>query len=228
MHVNTLDKRESIKVFPDSYFKIIFTVCKGKIVNYFMTGLWIEGQDYSLARDTTVYGCRLKILAPEYVLHREIATLLQGLVQLELSYLNLKEFDLSSFELIVKQWERELREIQSHKLVEGKKLRLSQLLYQANGAITASEVSKQIFWTNRQITRYLNKYLGVSLKKYINVQKCYEAYVQIREGRFFPDKNYFDQAHFIKEVKKHTGETPRKLYERQNDRFIQLKNIKRK
>ncbi|RLD21494.1 MAG: hypothetical protein DRI69_03910 [Bacteroidetes bacterium] len=228
MHVNTLDGPESIKVFPDSYFKIIFSVRQGKVVDYFMTGLWIEGQDYTLAQDTTVYGCRFKILAPEYLLNREVGKLLQSLVQLELSYLNLKDLDLSSFSLIVKQWERELRKIRSHKLIEGKKLRLSQLLYQTNGAITASEVSRQIFWTNRQITRYLNKYLGVSLKKYLNVQKCYEAYVQIREGRFFPDKNYFDQAHFIKEVRKHTGETPKKLYERQNDRFIQLKNIKRK
>ena len=96
------------------------------------------------------------------------------------------------------------------------------------GNISASEVSQQIYWTNRQINRYLNKYLGVSLKKYLNVQKCYEAYIQIREGKFYPEGDYFDQAHFIREVKKHTGQTPKALFEKQNDRFIQLKNIKRK
>ena len=85
-----------------------------------------------------------------------------------------------------------------------------------------------MFWTNRQINRYLNKYLGVSLKKYLNIQKCYESYIQIRQSFFSPEKDYFDQAHFIKEIIKHTGETPTTLYKEQNDRFIQLKNIKRK
>jgi AraC-like DNA-binding protein len=96
------------------------------------------------------------------------------------------------------------------------------------GDISAEEVSNQIFWSNRQINRYLNKYLGVSLKKYLNIQKCYAAYIQIREGRFFPEKGYYDQAHFIREIKKHTNQTPKELYQEQNDRFIQLKNIDKK
>ena len=71
--------------------------------------------------------------------------------------------------------------------------------------------------------RYLNKHIGISLKKYLNIQKCYRAYLQIREGQFFPEKGFFDQAHFIREVKKHTGHTPTFLHQGINDQFIQLK-----
>ncbi|MEM9706744.1 MAG: NAD(P)-dependent oxidoreductase, partial [Pseudomonadota bacterium] len=34
------------------------------------------------------------------------------------------------------------------------------------------------------------------------------SYIQIREGRFFPEKFYYDRAHFVREIKKHTGEAP--------------------
>ena len=37
----------------------------------------------------------------------------------------------------------------------------------------------------------------------LNIQKCYDAYLQIRDGKFYPEKGYYDQAHFIREIKKH-------------------------
>ncbi len=228
MHENYSDKAESTTIFPDSYFKLIFIIKEGRITNYFITGLWVEQKEFSIQPNTTVYGCRLKILAPEFLIQNEVASLVNSLQQLDLSFLNIENFDFSRFETIVAEWETELLKIKSQRPIQANKLRLSQLLYKMNGSISATEASEQIYWTNRQINRYLNKYLGVSLKKYLNIQKCYEAYIQIREGKFYPEKDYFDQAHFIKEVKKHTGETPKTLHEQQNDRFIQLKNIKRK
>lgn len=228
MHKNTQDKPELMTISPDSFFKIIFLIKEDKVINYFMTGLWNEQKEFVIPPKTTTYGCRLKALAPEFLINQEVSSILNSLKQLNLSYLNLANFDFSNFEKIVEQWEVELKKIKLDKTIEANKLRLSQLLYQKKGSISVLEVSQQIYWTNRQINRYLNKYLGVSLKKYLNVQKCYEAYIQIREGIFFPKKGYFDQAHFIREVKKHTGETPKSLYLKQNDRFIQLKNIQPK
>ncbi len=227
-HKNLTDKPEQMTIFPDSYFKIVLIVRDQKIISYFMTGLWTDEKPVTVPARATTFGCRFKILAPEFLLNREIASILQKYEQLELQHLNVDTFDLLSFETIVSQWQHELLKRKPSKTISGNKLRLSQLLYKMKGSISATEASEQIYWTNRQINRYLNKYLGVSLKKYLNIQKCYEAYIQIREGKFYPEKDYFDQAHFIKEVKKHTGETPKTLHEKQNDRFIQLKNIKRK
>ena len=227
-HKNLSNQPELMTIFPDSFFKIVFLVKEGKIINYFMTGLWTEQKDFTIPSNAETFGCRLRILAAEFLIQKEISSILDSIEQLPLSYLNLEKFNLSGFEKIVLQWENELRKIKSDRLIPGNKLRLSKILYQMEGSISATEVSNQIFWANRQINRYLNKYIGISLKKYLNIQKCYVAYVDIRNGKLYPEKDFFDQPHFIRQVKKHTGETPKSLYQKKNDRFIQLKNIQRK
>lgn len=228
IHENHSNSAEKITIIPDSYFKIVLTIKKGRVISYFMTGLWVEAKMISIAPKATTIGCRLKLLAPEFLLNREVASILGRYQQLDLSYFNANIFDLSNFESIVGQWQNEFIKIKLKKTIQGNKLRLSQLLDKINGDSTATEVSNQIYWTNRQINRYLNKYLGVSLKKYLNIQKCYQSYLQIREGQFYPENGFFDQSHFIREIKKHTGETPKSLHENQNDRFIQLKRISKK
>ena len=228
MHQNNESKADKITIFPDSYFKIVIIIKEHKIISHFMTGLWLDSKEFVVTPNATVIGCRLKILAPEFLLNQEVASILQGYKQLDLSYLNIDKFDLSNFEVIVSQLEKEFIKIKPIKTIQGNKLRLSQLLDKMNGEISASEVSNQIYWTNRQINRYLNKYLGVSLKRYLNIQKCYYAYLQIKEGKFYPETGFFDQPHFIREIRKHTGETPKSLHEQQNDRFIQLKRISKK
>ena len=228
MHENKSSKPEKTTISPDSFFKIIFVVSDNEIVKYFMTGIWTKPIDFSIAPNSITYGCRLKVLAPEYLINEQVAPILNSLKVLDLSYLNIACFDLSSFDLIVSQWEEVLLNVRPQKVIPENKIRFSQLLYKVNGNISATEVADQIYWSNRQINRYLNKQLGVSLKTYLNIQKCYQSYIQIREGKLAPTEGYFDQAHFIREIKKHTGETPKKLNQQQNDRFIQLKNIKRK
>ncbi len=228
MHQNNSDTVEKTTIVPDSYFKIVMLIKNQKIVTYFMTGLWLDEKEFSFAPNTASVGIRLKVLAPEFLLNREVSSILQKTHQLDLSYLNVDKFDLSSFEVIVEQLQKELLAIKTQKEIQGNKLRLSQLLDKMNGNISATEVSNQIYWTNRQVNRYLNKYVGVSLKKYLNIQKCYQSYIQIRNGEFYPENGFFDQPHFIREIKKHTGETPKSLHEQQNDRFIQLKRISKK
>ncbi len=227
-HQNGSDSPETITIVPDSYFKIVFLVQDDRILTYFMTGLWFEPRDFTFPPHSTSYGCRLKILAPEYLLQEEVASIAESLKPLDLSYLNISEMRSLSFDEIVVRWQKDFLKIKSNRDIHPQKIRLCNLLDEMNGAISATEVSRQIYWSSRQINRYLNKYLGTSLKKYLNVQRCYKAYIQIREGRFFPEDQYSDQSHFIREIKKYTGHTPRILYELKNDRFVQLKNIKQK
>mgnify|MGYP000185692848 CR=1 FL=1 len=222
---NSTNKTLKKPIVPDSFFKIVFFVKDKKVVSYFITGLFTEKKEVNIPPNVTVYGCRLKILAPEFLVKMEVASLLQGMKKLDTSFLNLIEFDLIDFESIVKQWENEFLKLVPTSVAD-KKLNLSRLLDAYKGDIRAKEVSEKVFWSNRQINRYLNNHIGISLKKYLNIQKVYSSFEAISKGEFFPDKNYFDQAHFIREVKKHTGETPQNLHNKQNDRFIQLKDIK--
>ncbi len=228
-HQNRSDEPEMMKIFPDSFFKLVILVRDGELLNFFMTGLWTESKAFTIPPRASTFGCRLRVLAPEYLFDREIASVLNEILPLDSSFLGLNDWDFATdFRTVVKRWEERLLGIKPNKKLAEHKVRFSRLLYKLEGGISAAEFAAQVQWSNRQISRYLNKYLGVSLKKYLNIQKCYKAYIQIREGRFFPEGDYFDQAHFVREIKKHTGETPRELYKRQHDRFIQLKNIKEK
>lgn len=223
---NLSNTPQDVIICPDGYFKLIVQVHEGKIISYFLTGLWTKEVKIVVPPKVITYGVKFKIIAPEYILKREIRAIINSVEQLNASYLNMNELKINSFEGIVEQIEDTLQnELVQGKEIQGNRLRLSQFLYNTYEDVQAKEVANQIYWTHRQINRYLNKYVGVTLKKYLNIQKCYRSYLHIREGDFFPEKGFFDQAHFIREVKKHTGHTPTSLFKGKNDQFIQLKNI---
>lgn len=225
---NLTDFYQNFTICPDGYVKLIIQLLKGKIIRVIITGLWTKELDIVVPPEVVSYGMRLKIIAPEYILKKDTKQSLNNTIALNFNYLDFDSIKFTSLEEVVEQIESIfLKRLSENKEIKGNRLRLSQLLYSTFGDIQASEVANQIFWSQREINRYLNKYLGISLKKYLNIQKCYRAYLQIREGEFFPEKGFFDQAHFIREVKKHTGQTPRGLYKKQNDQFIQLKNMKK-
>lgn len=48
------------------------------------------------------------------------------------------------------------------------------------------------------------------------------SFESIKEGTLYPDLNYYDQSHYIKETKKYTGESPKKLLKNEDDRFLQF------
>ncbi|MEM6720192.1 MAG: DUF6597 domain-containing transcriptional factor [Bacteroidota bacterium] len=228
MAKNLAAEVHKITICPDGYFKLILQVVDGKIVSYFLTGLWTKEVEVVIQPKMITYGIKFKIIAPEYIFKRSIKPILNSVEQLSLDFFGADTFPVESFAEVAKSFEKVLlTHCPKQEEIRSNRLRLSQFLYVTHGDIQASEVANQIFWSQREINRYLNKYIGISLKKYLNIQKCYRAYLDIREGEFFPEKGFFDQAHFIREVKKHTGETPRTLYKKQNDQFIQLKNIKK-
>ena len=227
-HKNVSNSAQTMTIVPDSFFKIVFLIRDNHVINYFLTGLWTEDKEFTIPARSMSFGCRLKILAPEYLIQSEIASISNSLKQLDIDYLNIRSFNYDHFNVLVRQWQSELAKVVAKKEITGNKLRLSRLLYSVKGALSVSEVADQIYWTPRQINRYMNKWLGTSLKPYLNIQKCYQSYLHIRAGQLQPKNAYFDQSHFIREIKKHTGETPATLYEQQNDRFIQLKNIQEK
>lgn len=229
-HRNLSNKSETITIFPDSYFKLIFIIRHEKLIAFFITGIWKNEFKFSQPSNSILFGIKFKILAPEYIFHTEIASIVSSHKDLEPGFMNMDKLKFNNLDAFVEQITPILIEklAQKAKKVMPQKLQLSQLLYALNGNISLEEISKQINWSNRQINRYLNKYLGISLKTYLNIQKCYSSYFHIRNGLFYPENDYFDQSHFIREIKKYTGKTPTELHKNINDQFIQLRNIQRK
>ncbi len=225
---NLSDKPQPMTICPDGYFKLIIQILDGKIVAYFLTGIWANEIDIVIPPKVITYGIKFKIIAAEMILKREISSILNSVEQKKTDYFEMDKVEFRGFRDVVDQLEGILlKKLPPKEQIRANRIRLSQFLYSNYEDIQAREVARQIHWSQREINRYLNKYIGISLKKYLNIQKCYRAYFRITEGDFFPEKGFFDQAHFIREVKKHTGKTPTALFKGQNDQFIQLRNIKK-
>lgn len=226
---NLTNKTLKRTIFPDGFFKIIITLIDGKIASFFLTGLWNMEKEIEVSANSTIYGVKFKILASEYILKREVASLLQSIEVLHPNFWGIRSFNFDNLEVFVKQIEmvilKELK--QNEKIsISKKKLYLSQLIYKNDGNILVRDVANLINWKSRDMNRYFSKYLGVSLKSYLNIQKVYATYTPIINKEFYPDKGFFDQPHLIREIKKHTHNTPKQLESQKENEYIQLKNIK--
>ncbi len=109
--------------------------------------------------------------------------------------------------------------------IDNRKLKLFNLIYSEQFQ-SVKELSEMTGWSNRQINRYFNQQFGVPLKTLLNIVRCNASYPTIVEGKLYPEKVYTDQAHFIKEIKKYTENSPSQLYKNENDRFLQLSAFK--
>ena len=60
----------------------------------------------------------------------------------------------------------------------------------------------------------------------MNIQRGFNTYFDINQGNLALQLNkYYDQSHFIKEIKKHTGVSPKELFKNKNKTFKQVRNI---
>lgn len=75
-------------------------------------------------------------------------------------------------------------------------------------------------WSPRRLNRYFQAQFGLPAKVYANVLRSYAAVQQLGRGRLSAGENYYDQSHGIREIKKHTGISPRQLDQQRRDRFI--------
>ena len=86
-----------------------------------------------------------------------------------------------------------------------------------NGAITVKEFSEKIGWSSRQINRYFNHQFGLSLNAFCKILRFRASLDHIAKGKLFPEMNFADQTHFIKEIKKFSGVVPKELFKNKND-----------
>lgn len=90
-----------------------------------------------------------------------------------------------------------------------------QAIYESHGNIPIAE-AKQSFVSTRHIRRLFHHHIGVSPKKFARIVRS-QHYIKALTTHHQPNSfydNYFDQAHFIKEIKEMTGLTPKQLMEK--------------
>lgn len=111
--------------------------------------------------------------------------------------------------------------------MDRRKIKLFELMYASNGSLSVQELSDQVGWSSRQIHRYFHDTLGISPKTYCNILRFRASFPHIKKGRLFPEENYADQSHFIREIKKYAGVVPKELAQNKNDRFVQFSTLPR-
>ncbi|MBV6646338.1 MAG: helix-turn-helix transcriptional regulator [Cyclobacteriaceae bacterium] len=216
----------SYEILPDGLFDLIFEIRSGQVSKVWLTGVWTKQIQISIPEDAKLIGVRFKLISAEYIFKRSIKELKNTKTQLPTIFLGCESLDFQDFERFTVSITEKLQyRLKNLKKIDNRKLELFKILYEQKGQVSVGELSERIFWSSRQINRYFNDRFGLSLKTFCNILKCNSSFYQIANGQLFPQKYYYDQAHFIKEIKRYTGVTPKGLYENKNDRFLQLSTL---
>ncbi len=105
------------------------------------------------------------------------------------------------------------------------------LIVEKNGMVDVSRIMKDVYMSRRNFERRFFKKVGLSPKYYARLRRM--SYVMnLIAGKkkadwaaLFTECEFYDQSHFIKEVKKLSGVSPKELKRNQNGRFIQFSTL---
>jgi AraC-like DNA-binding protein len=221
---NTTTADKEVVLIPDGRIDIFYILSETDSSIATLIGLETQPTTATFPPHSTFIGVSLKLLSVEYVLHTKIADILNSAIELPINFWDIAKDDLNDFELFRKKISDSIRKNISTNIDE-RKQKLFNLIYQTNGALTVKEYAQKVFWTDRQINRYFNQTFGLSLKAFCNILRFKASFQHLKNGKLFPEQNFSDQAHFIREVKKMTKATPKELAKNENDRFIQFSTI---
>jgi AraC-like DNA-binding protein len=179
----------------------------------------------SIAAGTRMFSIGFKLPAVEYLLGDSIKDVLNEGKMIANDFWQFEESDLESLEDFCSRATQKIKSI-APKSIDNRKEKLFELLYACDGAVTVKALSEKVYWSSRQINRYFNQQFGISLKAYCNILRFGASFKHISEGKLFPEQNFTDQNHFIKEIKKYSGVTPKELSKNKDERFVNITAIK--
>lgn len=102
----------------------------------------------------------------------------------------------------------QLKDIQTDKLI----VEAVKLIYQSNGTIRIKELNEKLFISQSPFEKRFRKVVGTTAKKFASIVRFNAVVDNLHETKTLTeicyDNNFFDQAHFIKDFKQFTGDTP--------------------
>ena len=224
---NQSDSEKEVVVLPDGRVDLFFSKSAKEPFHITLLGLGTKPEQTTVASKTLTFAISFKPLAVEYILHTTVEDILDSAKSLPADFWGFNRDDLADFDHFCKKASQMIRELLKEK-PDDRKTALFDLIYSSNGSMTIKELSEKVFWSSRQINRYFNQQYGISLKAYCNILRFRASLQQIKDGKLFPEQNFADQTHFIKEIKKFSGVVPKELSKNQNDRFILLSTLPKK
>lgn len=102
----------------------------------------------------------------------------------------------------------QLKDIETDKLI----VEAVRLIYRSKGAIRIKELNEKLFISQSPFEKRFRKVVGTSAKKFASIVRFNAVLANLDNTKSLTDicyeNNFFDQAHFIKDFKQFTGDTP--------------------
>lgn len=224
-HNTSAEEAREVVVLPDGRIDLFFWQTADQPFQVFLIGLETAAEQRSVPPQTRAFVISFKPLAVEYIIKEPISSLLNSAKVLPAGFWGFATGDFHDFDIFYQKITQKVTSLFPD-VIDERKRRLFRLIYASKGEISVAKLSDNSSWSSRQINRYFNQQLGLSLKVYCNILRFRASLSHIAEGKLFPELNFTDQNHFIKEIKKFSGVVPAKLRKNENDRFILLSLLK--
>lgn len=102
----------------------------------------------------------------------------------------------------------QLKHIETDKLI----VEAVKLIYQSNGTLRIKELNEKLFISQSPFEKRFRKVVGTTAKKFASIVRFNSVLNDMNKTRSLTEicyeNNFFDQAHFIKDFKQFTGDTP--------------------
>lgn len=213
---------KEVVILPDGRVDLTISSSLNEAFHITLMGLETDYGQATIFPQTTIFAVSFNPLATEYIFASPIASLTDRAERLPAGYWDLDEKDLKDFDGFCKKVSRKITELCDTKKTGDRRQKLFEMIYASKGSATVKEIADRLGWSSRQINRYFNDQFGLSLKAYCNIIRFRSSFHHLKQGKLFPEEHFADQSHFIKEIKKLSGVSPKKLAKNQNDRFIQF------
>jgi len=220
---NFSNQHEAV-VIPNGKVDLIFSKTNDNQLIVVLLGLETQPK-YANQEVTNFYSVSFNPLAIEYLFTDSIADIINTGKILPYNFWDFSIDDLGDFEVFCKKITAKIHALLPDKIDE-RKQHLFELIFTSNGEISIKELSEKIFWSQRQINRYFNQQFGLSIKAYCKILRFQASLPYIKNGELYPQLNFTDQSHFIKEIKQFSGVSPKVLHKNENDRFLQFLTYK--
>jgi len=227
MFHNPSDEAKEVVVMPDGRIDLFFSQSASEPFHVTIIGLETAPEQRSVPPQSLFFTISFKPLAVEYILHTSIADLLNTARKLPNDFWDFNADDLNDFDAFYKKASQKVTALLPTETDE-RKHKLFELIYASYGEMSVHELSEKVGWSSRQINRYFSQQLGLSLKAYCTILRFRASLEHIAHGKLFPELNFTDQTHFIKEIKRFSGVVPKELSKNKNDRFVLLSVLKQK
>ncbi len=223
--------QKTFDILPDGYFDLLVVIRGNKIVDTRLTGIWSRQITINYQENTEVFGVRFKPLSIGGLFRFNIKETLDDYQNITLKDLDLNEQiltdSLNGFpEFLVNYLDRQFLKLIPNNKTDSRLKKCFELVDISGGNITVAEISGTIGLSSRQLHRLVNNMIGIGIKDYSKIVRFKKSLRDVKNNK--PDYfRYYDQSHFIREIKQFTGLTPEKLDLKNNDRFIQYYDFER-